>query len=569
MRLVTDGSVHFARGVDTSPVATEVAQDEASVLYNLRVSMQGQQLEPRGRYREVDDSSNNTPHLGLTEFVTAAGAHQIVRVRDTGSTGTVEYSGDYGVTWNTIEAAAAHNDDWWSFVTIREGASNVLVGCNGQASMFQWDGSTWSTVSNAPSGAKYLEVHGERLVAAGHSGVDVAASKVGDIETWANPHGWTIKATTHDGDTEIRGLLALGSLLLVFKRASVGYIEGYGYQTLQVAAGSRGISRSVGLFATRSLQVVGERACMFLSERGFEYLEVNTGSLTLVSRQVQAFIDKIDRDALADDPGLPASLYWPEKNEYWCAVPTSVADDAQWIYVYRPPTHETPDAQTFLWIDHQESASYRTVSVGSDGYLALETDLHHAALSVGRDGCLAIEPNPIPGVFAHLANSVLTLGTSAQGSSGFSAYTMAVMDASDRPGQPWIGTIGKRLLLCEADPTNVSEIVAASSADDVPWGLVTRPLWFGDQLARKKAKRVRVFCEADGEDDVVLTLYSIVDGVRSAGQTKTVSPGGPVEVTIRVGGRGRLIQAGIYGKRPNIRIYSVLVDAQPLFGDQR
>lgn len=350
MELIRDFSQSFALGVNDSTSPQDYNPHEVQVLINGRPSLHGGAIET---LLEPLVIGGQEPALtadmcwGAIEFYTAAGVQQLIAAFDT----SMYFSTDGGATWTVITSATSLREDYWSFVIIREGAANVLCCANGGSASYQYDGTTWATISNIPSGTKYLAVHGNRLIAAGGSGVTVAASAVGNIDVgYVLPQGWAIQASTNDGDTEVMGLFTLGSVVMVFKRKSVGFIEGFGFTTLQVETGARGLSRSVGCVGFRTIAALGDQGVMWLSERGFEAYSFG-GRVTLVSERQQRFVDGISFGLIRRYPGMPVGVWWPKKQEYICAVPVYMGDEYgadstynNWMYCYRPGTEGRPPA---------------------------------------------------------------------------------------------------------------------------------------------------------------------------------------------------------------------------------
>ena len=237
-RIAVEQQLSFARGMNDTATPTEYRPDECELLHNGRISFDGQTVRRRGGSVKTHSAALNSAGVcyGAIEYHTAAGVQQlVVFIDDKAYTST-----DEGVTWT--EQATGLTTGYWSLVIMRQGSANVLCAANGGTNSYQWNGTTWATISNIPNDVKYLAVFNNRLWAAGHAGITVVASKVGDLEVYATPDGLSVQAQTHDGDTEMTGLYQLGTVLLAFKEESCGYIEGFGFNTLEVEAGARGIS---------------------------------------------------------------------------------------------------------------------------------------------------------------------------------------------------------------------------------------------------------------------------------------------------------------------------------------
>jgi len=472
MRLLREVQTSFARGVNDSAAPDEYSPDQAQVMINGRPSFQGNAVERMAGQYELSSPTNWTSVDGSTcygaiEFYTAAGAQQIVAAFDD----AMYVSTDGGSTFSAIAGATSLTEEYWGFAIIREGAANVLCCVNGGTNSYQYDGTTWATISNIPANTKYLAVMGNRLIAAGGSGVTVAASKVSDIDNGygSSAGGWTVVASTNDGDTEIKGLFVLGSVLLVFKRKSVGYIEGFGYQTLQVETGSRGISRSVGCIAHRSIAPAGDQAVMWLSERGFEYYAIGS-VIQLASAYQQRFVGKIARSAVHQHEGLPSAIWLASRREYWCALPVAngvgtalSATRNTWTYIFRPQTGERPPAAYMRYPTTLASSSF---AVGSDGMLDIsEADQTGYMGFVDGHGMLDICKLPDPGLWATVDGSgMLDVFNPTSGAS-----SLFTADAGNRPGWPFAGTHANTVVELERDPDTVNLVQNGDFSSSLYW----------------------------------------------------------------------------------------------------
>ena len=169
-RMVKEQQLTFARGMNDTAAPIEYQEDECELLYNGRVSFDGQTVQRRGGSEKTHASALNSggDGYGGIEYYTAAGDQQlIVFMGDKMYTSTNE-----GATWT--QRATGLTESFWSLVIMREGSNNVLCAANGGTNSYQWNGSTWAAISNIPNNVKYLAVHGNRLWASGHSGIDLS-----------------------------------------------------------------------------------------------------------------------------------------------------------------------------------------------------------------------------------------------------------------------------------------------------------------------------------------------------------------------------------------------------------
>ena len=530
--LARETQVTFARGMNDTAAPSEYLPDECELLLNGRVSFDGQTVERRGGSEKLHASAldSGSDIYGAIEYHKANGTQQLIVF-----SGDKMYTSENGgSTWS--QQATGLTEAYWSLVIMREGANNVLCCSNGGTNSYQWNGTAWATISNIPNNVKYLAVFGNRLWATGHSGIDVVASKVGDIDTWATPDGLLVKAQTHDGDPEITGLFQLGSVLLVFKRESTGYIEGYGFNTLEVEAGARGISRSVGCVAHRTIRAVGDQSVCWLSKRGIEQYQIG-GQITLVTRPIQNFMDGINWSALNGSPGLPTALYWPQKHEYICAVPvaTSIND---YMIGYRPPSAERPpalmlhqyiatdDDTLFIdsgngYLDHSSTGDkdqgdtvfgYLNTAPTGGQYMQITSDGH-------LDFATAQEGNPATLFVADLSGAALVATPISCGYDGF----VRQMETGDKD----------------------NSAAGGSGGAVINFKLVTRPFLFQQALRDKRARAIRVSSQqratssvsvrvsADGADQTVHTLAYPISAKPTVKKARVGGKGIalPVEIT--------------------------------------
>ena len=314
--LATELTTDFSGGMVDSAAPTAFPRTAVAELFNARLLPDGTAERRPGSIRLSTAALNADTGYGGTYFRTAAGEDQLVVIF-----GANAYmSNDWGVTWSTAIATGLRTD-YYSFATMRVGATNYLYAANGDTTVKQWDGTTWTTLSNAPSGVKFLAVFNGRLYATGHSGVLVQASKIADPTTWAAPDGLTVQIIASSGNVPT-GLFQIGPHLLVFDRHATSYIDGFGEQTILVATGATGFSRSVGCVGFRTVAAVGDNAVCWLSERGVEYYSPSTGIIAL-SDSVQRFFAGLDLAELYANPGRMSAAYDEIDQNYYLALSTT------------------------------------------------------------------------------------------------------------------------------------------------------------------------------------------------------------------------------------------------------
>ena len=522
-RIAQETQVTFARGMNDTAAPSEYLADECELLLNGRVSFDGQTVERRGGSEQLRGSAldSGSEIFGAIEYHKADGTQQLaVFAGDKMLT-----SENGGATWT--QRASGLTESHWSLVIMREGANNVLCCANGGTSSYQWNGTAWAVIANIPNNVKHLAVFGNRLWATGHSGIDVVASKVGDIDTWATPDGLTVKAQTHDGDAEMTGLFQLGSVLLIFKRESTGYIEGYGFNTLEVEAGARGISRSVGCVAHRTIKAVGNQGVCWLSKRGVEHYQIG-GEITLVTRPIQNFMDGINWSALNGSPGIPAAMYWPQKHEYICAVPIATSQN-DYIIGYRPPAAERPPA---LMLHQYIATDDDTIFIDTDGYLGHSTS---GDRELGDTLYGYLGTTPTGGQYMKIATEGYLAFAAAQTGNPASLFV------ADLSGAALVATpisCGYDGFVRQMEVGNTDNAAAGGiGGATINFKIITRPFLFNQPLRDKKARIVRVSSQQSATSEIVVKVKA--DGTDKTSHTLSYGIATkPTTKKARVNGKG-------------------------------
>ncbi len=317
-QLLTELTTDFRRGQVDDAVATRFPKDALALIVNGRLEPDSS-VSHRGGSKRLHATALNSGGRGwgAQPFTTAAGVTQLISI-----SGDTAYSSlDFGATFTEIKTGL--REDYWDFAEMRIGGTNYLYMVNGGSAPVQrWDGTTWDTLATSPTGAKQVEPFNGRLYMTGHSGALVQASKVADPEVWdSNDGALTLQILVASGGPPT-GLFQIGPHLLVFHEDQTSYIDGFGEQTILVASGATGMSRSVGMIAFRSLAAAGDNGCCWFSKRGVEYYTPGK-EILLLSRGITEYIDQIDREELLSSPGLPTATYDQTKEEYRLAISTS------------------------------------------------------------------------------------------------------------------------------------------------------------------------------------------------------------------------------------------------------
>ena len=486
MQLQVDRQNSFGRGMRDSAAPTEYAIDEVALLLNGRPSRVGKSLVPRGGSRRTHPTALNggAQGYGAIEYANAARQrHYVVMV------GAKWYkSTDEGATWSEIGLPTGAAVGYWSLQLMRVGGQNRIIGANGGPDPVSWAGSGAAiALSNWPTGIRHLAVFNDRLYGTDGS-ITVLGSKVDDPATIATASGGlSVRCQAHDDDPEITGLWVHGQVLLVFKRRSMGYLDGFGYNTITVQTGDRGLSRSVGCIAHRTIAPAGDGGVCWLSERGIEYLGPGSLSPILVSAPLQGFMDDIGFAGIRDAPGLPCGLWWERREEYWLAAPTQGVVQNTHIVVFRPPSATRPPA---LWLYQGADAMGGTVFVNDQG------NLEYSSLTTfnrGRvlNGNLALDP--LVGTFFEIGAG----GNVGQGNIPGGVAAMFVGDRSNDTNRPhYLGFDG---YLRHMETGTLDDVASDGSGGAVIEAKVrSRPFIYGDPLRNKAPLSVRVSALPEG-----------------------------------------------------------------------
>lgn len=484
--------------------------DISAIAYppNAAADITNGRIQPDGTVRRRPGSQRTHATVIVTDgtgyggilFTTAGGTEQLIAFIDN----KAHKSENSGSTWTEI--ATGLREDYYSLVIMRVGATNYLFAANGDTTVKRWDGTTWDTIPNAPSGVKYIAEFNRRLWYAGHSGVIAQATKVADPTIIASPDGLTVQVRELP-----TGLYQIGPHLLVFGEDETAYIDGYGRQDLIVATGATGFSRSVGCIAFRTIQGVGENAVCWLSKRGIEYYTPGS-EIMLVSRGLQSFFQTIDRDQILANSGNPSGVYDEVSQEYWCALSTTGAQNNRVAVVNL--LHRGRGWLGACSVDELSGPSSPAGTelffvVGADGYLANQAG--GSALRLGTDGYL---------VFAAAGESTLPTELAADGyfDTAITDAVAATLFVGPSSRGTCVYSVGYDGFVRRHDDVDYSGVNLDDVRSDdtlgiaVELGMVSRPFL---RKAPSRRKRVRAVQVASINDSAV----SVTVAVRAAGAT--------------------------------------------------
>lgn len=499
MKLLEELGTDFSGGMNDSAAATAFRRNEVAALLNGRVFPDATVGTRSGTQRAHAAALNGGAQgYGAVSFRTDAGTKQWIAF--VGDAALV--SADEGASWTMI--ATGLRTDYWSFATMSMSGVTYLLAANGSASIYTWDGTTWGAVSGAPSGVKYIATFNGRLYASGHSGSLVQASAIADFNTWTIPSALTLQAQTNDADTP-SGLYQIGPHLLVFKRESTSYIDGFGNSDIVVAAGATGFSRSVGCIAFRTIVGVGDNAVCWLSTRGVEMYVPGQG-IKLVSTRLRTFFAALARSTIDVSPGLPSAAYDAPRQNYHLALPKTGTENNRTVVI-----NVLTGAAS---IDQVNDASGGTLFVDGVGYLSFsDTPTFYEARSQG--GYLSLEADASDG------EPVTSDGEDylASATVGWLPSTLFSADRGEEVGA--INSLGYDGFV-RYHETGAKDDVMSDGTGGAPIGffLVSRPHLFAAANLRKRVRALYVSGVADADAEVTLALRT--RGVTGALRTLTL-----------------------------------------------
>lgn len=290
--LLLDGCSSFSGGQVSFTRANLLAQNQASLLENVSILINGELRKRRGT-RNIGGGYIATPSKrvqGILYFDTALDQK------------TVAFSAGSAVWYNApnwdhfFDAAIIDHDEVIDCVQMTDRIFWTDGSANGIRRYDAAAGTSVMTVAGSPS-ATILTIHGTRLVAAGIQGVPDAVdfSDLLDGETWDNVNQ-RVRIGAGDGDA-VTGLMSWqDTAVLVFKRSSTWLIDAD--PQLDVADFAiRSIHRTVGCVARKSIAQVGQDV-WFLSRSGVQsvqkQLATSNNEITVpVSQPVQDIIGSI------------------------------------------------------------------------------------------------------------------------------------------------------------------------------------------------------------------------------------------------------------------------------------
>jgi hypothetical protein len=505
-RLLSEETTDFSYGALDSAAPTAFPKTAVAALFNGRIQPDSTVQRRPGTIRLSAATLNAATGYGGAWFTTAAGVDQFVAIFGA----QAFYSVDYGATWvpcldGSGDAIVALRQDYYSFATMRVGTTNYLFAANGATTVQRWNGLVWDTLPNAPSGVKFLACFNGRLYATGHSGVLVQASAIGAPQTWASPDGLTVQVR----DTPT-GLFQVGPHLLVWDSQSTSYIDGFGEQTIIVAAGATGFSRSVGCMGFRTVVGVGDNAVCWLSRRGVEYYSPSSG-ITLMSRSVQSFLLSIDWSELYANPGRMSGAYDDIEQNFHLALSTNgtrnnrvlvlnLRENAQW---------QRSGPTGACAIDQLQSPIGGDVSLGTSDGMYLDAVTGGSGVTGDANGYLTLAANGF--IVAADLDGYLEVVTD-------DTVPATLFSGPDSSGMTTIYSLGyDGFVRRHSGATKDDELFGGTGGTDVTMTLISRPFLLGRPRQRKRVRAVHVSAEIPDAMSLVVAVRG--GGVQGARQT--------------------------------------------------
>jgi len=506
-RLVERSQKSFAGGMNDSAEPDEYGANEVAVLFNARVVSESDAVQRRGGSQRMHATALNSGAqiYGGTEYYDASGNRFMIVCA-----GTVAYSSDDdGITWTSL--ATGLPTGGWDFTVMQSGADRLLIGVVGSGPPQIFDGSTWTdlTGTSIPDDATHCEFHNNRLWLWGHNNPLLQGSKVDDPTDFsAGAGGVTVRIENTIGDPTPRGLWSHGPALLAFTYEQVGFVEGWGLNTIQVTTGHRGLSRSLGCVSHRTIAPAGDTGVMWLSRQGWIYMPLG-GTPELISGKMQRFVDGLSWDNMASNPHIPAATWSSALREYHCAVPAYGNNQNTHTMVIRMPDSGNPLSR---YVFRSEKLTGQSFEI-SDGVLELTTGGREAAIIAG---VFELQPVGVPGTAVEITDGVLKLATK-----DFVPATIftADHDSEDRAGALWSG--GYDGFVRRMEFGDLDDVLSDDSGgEDVSAWIRGRPETFGDQFRRKRLRSIRTALKAKAGGTI--DVYPVIDGQAGSKVTKTL-----------------------------------------------
>lgn len=544
-RLRPDAAVGYPGGMNDGAASTAIRRGEASQIINFRIATDTLLEVLFGSQRTLTGPlGGGAQGYGGTVFQPTGGPAQlIVFVGDTAYRST-DFTGPPPWTFEPIPGATGLLEAYWSLCTLTEHGTNYLCAANGF--LYRYDGTTWEAVQSWPIGIRYVETFNRRLW--GSDGKLLYAAAIDDMTVVAAPRGLFLPVVTHDAQP-ITGIRGLGPALLVGKRDSVGWVDGYGNSDVIVQTGAKGVSRSVGVLAHRAFVVKNETA-YWLSEQGIQRYRWGQ-SVELASERIETTVRGINWSAVLADGGIPTAMPYPSRGEVWFAVPVGSTQNNLRIIINTRTGGIT--------LGQHRAGTRLSAFLDADGYLTLaDDDTRRHGLIVG--GLLELQPEGVPGE------------AFAVDSDGFLDFTRipyddAVLLTADREAQnnaPISVGYDGHVRMVDVGPRFDTD-PEGMGGDPIRATLVDRPRLYNTPLNRKRGRVLDVLVQSPTAAPVHMRLRG--DG-RPGKQFQKMAPaatgGRPIRIRARPDVTGRALEAEVETSAAGLKIAGIEVQAEVL-----
>ena len=279
---------------------------ELQIARNVHFYETGSWTKRSGYAKRWTDVLSGSPILtGLYEFIKRDGTKKFIASCDKlyygsdGDTAAVEITGSLTFTPGTT------GENLMSFITF----NNKTLGANGVEALWQYDGTTASTLAGSPPICPIIATYQNFVFIAGNSTYPYRLyfSNDGVETTWTG----TDYIDIGDLTSPIKGLATLFGKLYIFTRKGMYQLSGYDRDTFSIDE----VTTSVGCVAHKSIVKV-DNNLIFLTDRGiYSFDGINVHYL---SGKIQTYIEGLN---YARTPYIVAELY-KAKNQVWFSVST-------------------------------------------------------------------------------------------------------------------------------------------------------------------------------------------------------------------------------------------------------
>lgn len=199
-----------------------------------------------------------------------------------------------GSSWSAPLASGLDTQAEWTFTNFKGGLTGVnLIGTNGVDDMQRYDGSTVTTILDAPAGANYISQFADRCWCA--VGNELHASAYRDATDWTtssvpleDTDSWYTVVETPDGET-INGIHAGLTKLTITKPSSIHHLYGYAPSDYEV----RVKTYDFGAFNNKSLAQM--KGVLHMADpHAISQYEGGVLPYSDFSQAVQAYVDEVN-----------------------------------------------------------------------------------------------------------------------------------------------------------------------------------------------------------------------------------------------------------------------------------